>query len=236
MTQFIFAHGAYHSGWHFNRLIAELEQLGQVGSAPDLPCDRSDSTAASYADLLALTAEQFGEPAVLVGHSLGGLCIPLVPERTPLVSRIVFLAALIPSFGESLDDQGSADPTLFADFKPTASPTGNTDGSATATPEWAREVFYHDVDPHLAEQAIAHLRPQFWTHAQERFVLNAWPALPMSSIVCTGDRAVNPDWSRRVARNRLGIDPIDFPSGHSPFLSHPEALARLLVEIAEASP
>ena len=39
------------------------------------------------------------------------------------------------------------------------------------------------------------------------------------SIVCAEDRVVDPAWSRRVARDRLGVEPIELPGGHSPFLA-----------------
>jgi len=56
--------------------------------------------------------EAIGDPSddvVLVGHSLGGLTIPLVAERRP-VARLVFLSALLPVPGRSLIDQLEDDP------------------------------------------------------------------------------------------------------------------------------
>ncbi|XVV00878.1 hypothetical protein ACQPW3_26075 [Actinosynnema sp. CA-248983] len=47
----------------------------------------------------------------------------------------------------------------------------------------------------------------------------AWPAVETVSITCADDRVVNPDWSDRVARERLGVEPLRIPGGHSPFLS-----------------
>nr|WP_234712878.1 alpha/beta hydrolase [Mycolicibacterium komanii] len=52
-----------------------------------------------------------------------------------------------------------------------------------------------------------------------------WP------VICTDDRVVNPDWSRRMAHD-LDADVIEIGGGHSPFLSRPQALAEVLLEIA----
>jgi len=54
----------------------------------------------------------------------------------------------------------------------------------------------------------------------------------VSSIVCTHDRVVVPDWSARAARQLLGVEPLFLEADHSPFLSRPAALAALLAAIA----
>jgi hypothetical protein len=59
---------------------------------------------------------------------------------------------------------------------------------------------------------------------------DAWPQAETMSIVCAEDRVVNPTWSRRIARDRLGVEPIDLPGGHSPFLARPAALADVLMD------
>ena len=40
---------------------------------------------------------------------------------------------------------------------------------------------------------------------------------------------MDPGWSRRSARTRLGVEPIELPGSHSPMLSRPELLAETLV-------
>ena len=43
---------------------------------------------------------------------------------------------------------------------------------------------------------------------------------------------VNPDRSRRIARERLGADIVEMPGSHSPFLSRPKDLAEVLDGLA----
>ena len=52
--------------------------------------------------------------------------------------------------------------------------------------------------------------------------------VPASSIVCRGDRSVNPAWVRTAARDRLGTEAVEIEGGHSPFLSRPAELAALI--------
>ena len=49
--------------------------------------------------------------------------------------------------------------------------------------------------------------------------------LRVESIVGTEDRVVSPDWSRRVARERLGVEPVEIPDGPLPD-DHPPRAAR----------
>ena len=55
--------------------------------------------------------------------------------------------------------------------------------------------------------------------------------LRVESIVGSQDRVVSPDWSRRVARDRLGVEPIEIPTGHFPMITHPELVADELVKL-----
>jgi hypothetical protein len=45
------------------------------------------------------------------------------------------------------------------------------------------------------------------------------------------DAAITIEFSRTVIRPRLGVDPIEIPGGHSPFLARPGELAMLLDEL-----
>jgi len=91
-------HGAWHGGWAWDLVRAELESRGHVVHAPDLPCDDVGATLEDYAAAV--------PPAdVVVGHSLAGYVIPLVDAGVR-----VYLCALhgpidhdvfVPGFGEA---------------------------------------------------------------------------------------------------------------------------------------
>jgi hypothetical protein len=55
-----------------------------------------------------------------------------------------------------------------------------------------------------------------------------WPRTEIVSITCLDDRVVNPTWSDRIARERLGVEPVHLPGGHSPFISRPRELVDIL--------
>jgi Alpha/beta hydrolase family len=77
------------------------------------------------------------------------------------------------------------------------------------------------------------LRAQHWRITQEVTPLLRWPDAQAAYILCTGDRVVSPGYSRRAAREQLGVDPVEMAGGHSPFLSRPRELATLLERLVE---
>jgi pimeloyl-ACP methyl ester carboxylesterase len=42
---------------------------------------------------------------------------------------------------------------------------------------------------------------------------------------------ITPAWQRKAARDLLGVEPVELPSGHCPHVSRPEALADVLKQV-----
>jgi pimeloyl-ACP methyl ester carboxylesterase len=234
MATFGLVHGAWHGAWCWERVVPPLVARGHRVVPVDLPCEDPVRGCVGYADVVE-AALPAGDDLVLVGHSLGGLTIPLVAARRP-VRALVFLCAALPAFGESIDDQLARDASMYAPgFAAHPGRVRHPDGSNSWTGEAAVEVFYHDCAPAEARAAVARLRRQASAPRRERCPLTAWPPGRRVSIVCPEDRAIAVDWARRAARERLGVEPIELPGGHSPFLSRPGELAALLAEVARTT-
>jgi pimeloyl-ACP methyl ester carboxylesterase len=224
-------HGAFHGGWCWDALRKELEARGHRTVAMDLPYADLGAGAMRSADAVAGAVAGVDDDLVLVGHSLAGLVIPLVASTRP-VRRLVYLCALLPTPGRSFDD-ASAGTAVFDHYRASNASVSNPDGSTSCPPARALELFYHDCPPALARWAAARLRPQRWLVLQEATPLDRWPQVPQSYVVCEGDRAVNPAWSREAAGRLLRTEAIELPGGHSPFLSRPAELADLLAALSE---
>src|SRR3954447_21126153 len=122
MSVFGLVHGAWHGAWVWERLAPELEVRGHHPVAVELP---SDDVGKGLDDYARAVADALGdaEDVVLVGHSLGGLTVPLVPALRP-VERIVLVAALVPRPGQSLIDQlRGEDRGILLPGTPVAAPT-----------------------------------------------------------------------------------------------------------------
>lgn len=219
-------HGAYHGAWCFERLIPALEERGHLVRAVDMPIGNPHAGAADYATAVIAQIEELENP-VVVGHSMGGAVIPLVAASRP-VRQLVFLAALLPRPGQSLQEQRNEEPIDSSVSFETVEFTEVEDGVWTVGPETATAMFYHDLPPATAAWAVQRLRPQSYVFMTEVTPLTSWPDVGCASIVCADDHALNATWAREASVARLGVDPLIIDGGHSPFLGRPEELAQMI--------
>jgi pimeloyl-ACP methyl ester carboxylesterase len=231
MATFALVHGAWHGAWCWERLIPELEGHGHAAIAVDLPCDDVTAGCAAYAEAVIAETAGAGDDLVLVGHSLGGLTIPLVAAARPAL-KLVFLCALIPQPGLSLADQLERDPGIFAPGFGEGVARDGQGRSYWVDEDAAADAFYGDCPRQLASWALARLRPQARLPSIEPCPLAEWPAVESVSLFASGDAAISPDWSRCAARERLGANTVELPGDHSPFLGRPGELAEMLLSVS----
>jgi pimeloyl-ACP methyl ester carboxylesterase len=224
---FALVHGGWHGAWCWDRLTPLLRERGHEVVAPDLPSERTELGLEDYAD--AIEAELGdAEDVFLVPHSLGGLVGPVVARRRPL-KGLVYLCALVPEPGLSFGEQISTSdhPILTISGGRELDEQGR---SHWPDPDATARIMYSDLEPADARWAFERLRPQA-QRSQGEPSPEPPAALRVESIVGTEDRMVSPDWSRRVARERLGVEPIEIPTGHFPMITHPELLADELAKL-----
>jgi pimeloyl-ACP methyl ester carboxylesterase len=226
---FVLVHGAWHGAWAWDRLRPVLEREGHRTLAVELPIEDVGVDASGYARVVAgaIDEEGWGD-AVLVGHSMAGEAIPLVPALAP-VRHLVFLGALIPAPGERMID-------VFAREGVLGDMSGAMEVDARGRRRWvdagrAIEMLYADCEPADASAAVARLRWQAGTPHEGACPLRSFPDVATSYVLMREDRMVLPDWSREAAPGRLGVEPIEIGGGHSPMLANPEGLAELLVRL-----
>ncbi len=222
----VLVHGSYHGAWCWDLLRPELEGLGHRVVTPELPISDPALGATDYARVVA-DAMDADRPSALVGHSSSGLILPLVAELRP-VHAMVFLASFLPVPGVSANEQRAREP--IDGRVPPANPewTHLGDDVWAVGPNTATELFFNDVPADLASWAVDRLRPQAYRVMKEPSPLTAWPAVPSRVIVCADDRAINPEWVRSSARERLGVEALEIAGGHSPFLTRPAELAAVI--------
>ncbi len=228
MTTFGLVHGAWHGAWCWERLAPELDQLGHQVIAIDLPCDDPTATFSTYADLVVGALQGQNEDIVLVGHSLAGLTIPLAAASLP-VRRLVFLCALIAAPGRSFGEQLGLEPEmLLPDYQAGLSEADDGGRRRWVDFDVAQKALYADCDQAEARAAFDRLRPQAQTPYALPCSLDELPRHERTYVMCSDDGLVNPDWSRQAVPERLGVEPVELPGSHSPFLSRPAEVARLL--------
>lgn len=211
MTTYVLIHGAGDVGWYWHLVDAELRERGHDVVAPDLPCDDDSAGLPEYADAV---VQAIGDRTdlVVVAQSLGGFTAPLACDRVA-VKLLVLVASMIPAPGEAPADYWV-----------------NTGYDEEVRESYADpiELFYQDVPPELAAEALKRGRGQSEARMGEPSPLKAWPGVPTRVLLCREDRLFPAGFLRRVARERLGITPDEIEGGHTPALSRPKELAERL--------
>jgi pimeloyl-ACP methyl ester carboxylesterase len=224
---FLFVHGARHGAWCWDAVGAELRRRGHRAVAVDLPIEDPTAGALRYAEVAAAAIAE-DEGVTVVGHSLGGLVIGLLPQLRP-VDALVFVCAPLPVPGRSLWQQLSDEPDLFVtgSVRHGDAPAGTVlEPDAQA----AIRTYFHDCPPDVARQAAARLRVQSTVVQSEPSPVTQWPPdVPVRYVLGRDDRILNPAWSRRAVPQRLGVMPVELPTGHSPFLAAPGLLVDVLL-------
>src|SRR5262249_23017233 len=90
--------------------------------------------------------------------------------------------------------------------------------------------FFHDVPQPVIDAAFAEGEPrQSDTIFASPCRFERWPQIPTRVLIGRDDRFFPLEFQRRVARERLGIEPDDMPGGHLVALSRPAELAEQLI-------
>ena len=228
MSTFALVHGAWHGAWCWERLTPELEALGHRVITMDLPIDDSSASFDDYADTVcAALANGIDDELVLVGHSLAGQTVPLVAARRPM-RRLVYLCAMPPVPGKPFKQQMAEESGMLNPDYTAGLGKDGEDRRSWIDKELAHFHLFGDCDESTASAAFTRLRPQSLAPYVLPCSLTALPAVDTTYVVCTEDRMVNTDWSRRIAHEWLDAELIEAPGSHSPFLSRPRELAELL--------
>jgi hypothetical protein len=199
------------------RLVPYRRDHDRTSGDPDL-------LAADYAELI---RRQVGSiaAAVVLAHSGAG---PLLPTTARALDarHQVWLAAWVPDPGASFVEDTNRH--AQAAFNPDWIGKDPTEDDAVAA-----AFLYHDADDTMLDWALS-TRRLFLPLGVYGQRLPLAPEIPSTYIVATSDRTIRPGWQRQMARERLGVDPIEIPSGHCPNVSQPDRLAELLTDPGSA--
>ena len=221
MATFALLHGAWHDPSCWDQVSESLEELGHTATAPELPLHDPSAT---YEQRVrpALDVLEGAEDPVVVAHSQSSSLGPLVAAARP-VSLVVHLC---PRMGGLEAPDGA--PPAFRDGFPF--PPTRPDGTSVWDPDAAIEVMYSRLAPGTARVLAQRLRPM--AMPPDDYPLSEHPDVPTALIYAAEDEFFEPAFERFMARELLGVDPIQIPGGHFPMAEDPRALAELLDGLA----
>ena len=224
---FALVHGAWHGAWCWERLIGPLR----------------------------IAAMSRGPGAALRGHELGSRTTPTrstarwampttscwsrtrwagwsgrsIAARRPL-RALVYLTALVPepglSFGDQLSASDGADPAVRG--RPGGRRRRGARTGPTRRPPRASCTATCRPRTRAGPSSACALRPRDPRPSRRP---RRPPGCAWSRSSARTTAVVSPAWSRRVARERLGVEPVELPSGHFPMITHPEQLADALAQL-----
>ena len=163
---------------------------------------------------------------VLVGHSYGGMVATGVADRAAeRIARLIYLDAFVPESGQSLFD-----------LLPVSARASRQEAARTQGDGWLLPP--NPTPPDTSPEDVAWITPRRrWqpvaTFTQPLAIKGAAAHLPRSYIYCT--RIAPDDIFGQFAR-RFRSDPawafFEIDASHSPNVTAPEGIARLLDQIA----
>ena len=229
----VFVHGACvrDGAWWWHRTAQELQRQGVTSTAPALPsCGEGGSSPGWQGpglsdDVAAVAAVLHGsdEPTVVVAHSYGGIVAAQAAVGASAVQHALLVSSYLARPGESLSSFGGPEPAPFLDVDPDAGTFGVRADTLAAT-------FLQDCPPDDVTAAGPRLARQSLSVTQEPISDSAWSQLATTYLVCTEDRGTPADAQREFARRADRV--VEIEAGHHPFLSQPEAVARLVATLS----
>ena len=230
-------HGAWHGAWCWEHVISLLDDAAVPSIAIDLPGHGASTAPLSdlAGDAAALrTVLDSLDNAIVCGHSYGGAVISEGAADHTAVRHLVVIAGFPLAVGESCATVG-ADELAPEDTRTAlgAALVSHDDGTSTIDPERAIDLFYDDCAPDDAAKAVDRLDAQSWAELGGVATRAAWPEIPSTYAVCTEDHAVSPALQQVLARRCTHT--LEWSTSHSPFVSRPELVANLLIELASTT-
>ena len=230
MGVFVLVHGAWHGSWCWNKVVPLLEESGHRVEAPDLPGHGNDRTPLSevnlegYVQRVCGVLDALSEPAILVGHSMGGIVITQVAEYRPeKVKTLLYLTAILPRSGETLVSAVGEDKESI--LMPNVIMSEDKSYS-TVRADAIKEIFYHDCSDEDVTLAMSLLVPQA-TLPQVTPVQTSdknFGRVPRIYIECLKDKVISPSKQKEMYRTLPCNRVISMDTSHSPFFSAPEKL------------
>ena len=237
MSTYLLIHGAWHGGWCWRKVVPLLQAKGHNVPAPDMPGHGDDKTPManvtlkSYTDRICEIAAAQAEPVILVGHSMGGVLITQAAEEHPRKIRaLVYMCAFLPRNGDSLMTWAQQDRESMVNPTTIDSLSKELVGFKI---EHSREAFYANS----ADEDIAFAQSHLVNQSTAPFVtpivstMERWGQIPRYYIECAQDRAITLGLQREMQKHSPCNKTFSIDTDHSPFLSAPEPLADILLQI-----
>jgi pimeloyl-ACP methyl ester carboxylesterase len=239
MGRFVLVHGGWGESRVWEKVVPLLERAGHEVEAPDLPGHGDDRTPIpevslqGYADRVCEVLDSRPEPAVLVGHSLGGAAISQAAEQCPeKVETLVYLSAFLLRDGETVLSVLASDTEalLLSARVPSEDQTYSTIREDAIRELWCADCSEEDVERVKSLTGTQATAPATTSVAvtEENF-----GRVPRVYIETLRDRTITPEAQREMYGRMPCREVISMDTSHFPQYAAPEELVGCLNSLLE---
>ncbi|WP_200843537.1 alpha/beta fold hydrolase [Pantoea sp. 18069] len=243
----VLIHGAWQGSWAFEAWRPLLEAAGWRVHGVDLPGNghtpasvQRPATLAGYTDHVCDVLNAIARPAVVLGHSGGGMVASQVAEALPdQVAALVYLVGMMlpsgMSYSELIAQARRDDPGwTYVGIGPHLNWSADRSSSQVSL-QGALETFVHDCPAEAARAAAARLRPQpeSGRAIAGQLSVQRFGRVPRLYVACRKDRSVPWALQQRMLRLQPPQAQIVLDCGHVPQLACPAALTQALLPALE---
>jgi pimeloyl-ACP methyl ester carboxylesterase len=246
MATFVLVHPAWMGGWCWNKVAAQLRELGNEVYAPTLTGLAERAHLASpdvgltthVQDVASVVVFDDLRDVILVGTSSGGTVITDVASRiSDRIASLVYLDAFLPSDGQSTVD------LMATERREELEKFVETEGDGWLLPRFApppwpvilRGEVWQVTDEADVEWMLPRLRPTPFRHFTDpvRLEPSHTEVIERTYIRCCGrpPRAQFDNAAKR-ARSTPGWRYLEIDTPHVPYVTHPHVVTEALAEIA----
>jgi pimeloyl-ACP methyl ester carboxylesterase len=169
---------------------------------------------------------------ILIGHSIGGLVLPILGDRLDVASEI-YIAAFTPKMSQSFLDRIFLGEEIFE-------PTWIDGYQSLIRSKDPLATHRHFLDHHLFHDCCADAADVYWKKSELPLEViyssssrSEFRQRNRHYVVCAADRTVRPEWQRQSASLLPDATVTEIDSGHCPHLSQPgELVERILMSVS----
>jgi pimeloyl-ACP methyl ester carboxylesterase len=222
----VLVHAAWADASSWNKVALSLRNLGlQVRSAQIPLTSLSDDVAA-----LKRLLQQVEGPILLAGHSYAGAVITVGAIDATPVKALLYIAAIVPDAGETVG-------SLFRQAEPEEGTRPKLAPDADGFLWLPAEAFANAVAPDASSEETALMyinqHPIALRCLGEPMTAPAWRQTPSWFLVAGKDRMISPSTQRYMAE-RISAQIHFLNVDHTPIVSAPESVVRMIIEAADA--
>ncbi|RDY10996.1 Methylesterase 3, partial [Mucuna pruriens] len=250
----VLVHGACHGAWCWYKLVVLLKSAGHQVTALDMAASGINPKQVHHLNSISEYFEPLmeflrslapEERVILVGHSLGGICISVAMEMFPTkIAAAVFVTAWMPSpdlsyFTLAQQFQHSLESNLDLKIMFDENTRKDRNGTRIFGPQFLASYLYQLSPPEDLTLALSLLRPTCIYADEELLKENTkltrdnYGTVAKVYIVCEQDKVLKHDFQlSMIERNPPNDVKVIVGADHMPMFSKPQELFSHLQDIA----